>query len=98
MPTVQSIRTGHKDFFNIGKYIDLNLRNLSGDYVPIRFHAAPGLENDPKVDYLISLSGAVALGYKGFTKQQDIVVKNDLPEYEALNEDDYDPPRSHTSL
>ena len=85
LPTVQYIRTGYKKFFCVQKYVDLHMRNLSGDYVKVRFFPSPGLETDPNVNYLVSLSAAVSLGYTGFMKQEDIVIKNVLPDYVLRN-------------
>ena len=76
--------------FKVQKYIDLKFRNISGDYVPIRFFSSPGLKDDSRVNYLIGLGPQIRLGFDVGKVNPNIVVRNELSEYESLNDDEYD--------
>ena len=89
MTRPQIVNTG-SGYFIVKKYVDLKFRNLSGDNVTIRFYCAPGLARDDKVEFLFGLSASIGLGYTGFQPQKNIIIKNQLSEYESINEEDFD--------
>ena len=85
----EKVNTG-TGFFMVQTYIELKFKNLSGDYVPIRFFSSPGLKEDGKVSYLVGLGPAIRLGFDMGKVNQNIVIRNELSEYESLNDEEFE--------
>ena len=86
--TIVKVRTGSKEEFLVDTYLKLNLENLSGDIVEMHFYPAPGLAKQNKIEFLLSYAATHAMGYK-MQRQKDIIIVNQLNEFEAIDEDEY---------